>query len=156
MNTNERSKIQQAKLEAFENELLTNLKKNRCTMPIWSELRNNFYDEEEGFIHIDGWLTGDDDEGGLTIAKIDVLTKEVIYIDERAKTDSNVIEIINETILELTDDHKNVPQDNPINYWEMTPEQKNDALIKVGIITAIGLVIILVVTLMFLFSVTLN
>jgi len=53
---------------------------------IWLEIRNDF--EMDNFIHIDGWQTEDDCENGQTIAKVNVLTKEVEYIDERAKTDS--------------------------------------------------------------------
>ena len=67
----------------------------------WSEIHNDF--EDEGFIHIDAWTTSDDNEGGSVIAKINTSTKEVIYLDERAKTNS----LAQESIQEVLDSLKN-------------------------------------------------
>jgi len=39
------------------------------------------------YIYIDSWLTRNVDEEGIAIAKIDKNTEEIIYIDNRAKTD---------------------------------------------------------------------
>lgn len=66
---------------------------------IWAEIHDDF--EDEGFIHIDAWTTADDMEDGKVIAKINVLTKEVIYIDERAKTDGFAQEVINDRLKTL-------------------------------------------------------
>lgn len=63
---------------------------------IWSQISNDF--EDNGFVHIDAWTTEDDNEEGKVIAKIDMITAEVTYIDERAKTDKNAQEAINEAI----------------------------------------------------------
>ena len=63
-------------------------------MNIWGEIRNDF--EDGDIVHIDAWLTDDDNEPGTVIAKVNVRTKEVEYIDERAKTDSYAQEMINE------------------------------------------------------------
>jgi hypothetical protein len=68
-------------------------------MSIWSEIHNDF--EEDGIIFIDAWSTEDDNESGKVIAKINLSTKEVCYLDNRAKTDNFAQEIINEIILEL-------------------------------------------------------
>jgi hypothetical protein len=62
----------------------------------WSEIHNDF--EDEGIIHIDAWTTADDNEGGSVIAKINTQTKEVQYVDERAKTDSFAQEAIKEVL----------------------------------------------------------
>ena len=63
---------------------------------IWSEIRSAYQEDE--FIYIDGYLTDDDMENGNVIAKVNVHTLEVIYNDERAKTDEYAQSIINETI----------------------------------------------------------
>ena len=63
---------------------------------IWSEIRNDF--EDEGIVYIDGYETEDENEGGITIAKINVSTKEVEYIDKRAATDVLAQEKINEIL----------------------------------------------------------
>lgn len=67
---------------------------------IWSEIRNDF--EDDGFVHIDAWTTSDDNEDGRVIAKINIETGEVTYLDERAKTDKIAQEAINEAILYST------------------------------------------------------
>lgn len=68
-------------------------------MSKWAEIRNDFFDDNKMFI--DAWLTDDDNEEGVVIAKIDVNTKEIEYLDEDAKTDSYAQEIINESLIEL-------------------------------------------------------
>jgi hypothetical protein len=69
---------------------------------IWSEIRNDF--EDEGIVSIDAWITGDDNEGGEVIAKVDVRSKAVKYLDDRAKTDSYAQEMIAETLLVMYED----------------------------------------------------
>jgi hypothetical protein len=64
---------------------------------IWGEIRNDFEDDE-GIVHIDAWLTDDDMEGGTVIAKVNTQTKEVEYIDKRAKTDPYAQELIQELL----------------------------------------------------------
>lgn len=66
-------------------------------MSKWAEIRNDFYDDEEQKVYIDAWETDDDNEEGTVIAKVDYKTKEVEYLDEKAKTDSYAQEIIKET-----------------------------------------------------------
>jgi hypothetical protein len=63
---------------------------------IWSEIRNDF--EDEGIVNIDAWLTDDDMEGGTVITKVNVQTKEVEYLDDRAKTDVYAQEMIQEIL----------------------------------------------------------
>jgi len=67
-------------------------------MNIWSEIRNDFEDEEEGKVYIDAYLTPDDNEEGKVIAKVNTSTKEVEYLDDRARTDAYAQEMINETL----------------------------------------------------------
>lgn len=67
-------------------------------MSKWAEIRNDYYDEEEKKVYIDGWKSDCDEEEGLVIAKVNYETKEVEYIDKAAKTDVYAQEIINETL----------------------------------------------------------
>jgi hypothetical protein len=52
---------------------------------IWGEIRTDF--EDNGLIHVDAWISDNDNEEGKVIATISVSSGEVTYIDERAKTD---------------------------------------------------------------------
>lgn len=70
---------------------------------IWSEIRCNFYDEEEHVWIVDAWLTEDDNEPGDVIAKINASGK-VTYLDERAEKDPYVQEIIAEKIKSIKED----------------------------------------------------
>ena len=64
---------------------------------IWGEIRNDFEDDQ-GIVHIDAWLTADDNEEGTVIAKINSDNGTVEYIDERAKTDPYAQEMITEIL----------------------------------------------------------
>ena len=66
-------------------------------MSIWSEIRNIFFVEEEGFVSIDAWLTTNSDEEGKVIARVH-LNGEVSYLDPRAKEDPIAQEVICETL----------------------------------------------------------
>ena len=63
-------------------------------MSIWGEIRNDCEDGDT--VYIDAWLTADDNEEGKVIARVNVRTKEVEYLDDRAKTDSYAQEMIQE------------------------------------------------------------
>jgi hypothetical protein len=60
---------------------------------IWVEIRDDF--EEDGVTYIDAFTTSDDNEEGKVIAKVKS-NGEVIYLDDRAKTDSLAQEVIND------------------------------------------------------------
>lgn len=62
-------------------------------MNIWSEIRNDFIDDD-GIVHIDAFLTDDDNEEGVVIAKVHSLTGSIEYLDERAETDEYAQEMI--------------------------------------------------------------
>ena len=70
-------------------------------MSKYAEIRNDFYDDEEQKVYIDAWLTEDDNEEGVVIAKVSYKTKEIEYLDNDAKTDSYAQEIINETLKDI-------------------------------------------------------
>lgn len=59
---------------------------------IWGEIRNDFQDDD--IIYIDAFLTDDDNEEGKVIAKVNVRTTEIEYLDDRARTDSYAQEMI--------------------------------------------------------------
>ena len=62
----------------------------------WSEIRIDFFDEEEKKWSVDAWKTDDDNEEGSVIAKIDLYTGTVEYFDADAKTDEYAQEEIKE------------------------------------------------------------
>ena len=64
----------------------------------WAEIRSDYYDDEEGVQTVDAWLTDDDNEEGKVIAKIRLVTKEVIYLDKDARRDCYALEVINEVL----------------------------------------------------------
>ena len=66
---------------------------------IWSQINSDH--EDEGEIHIDGYLTDDDNEEGTVIAKVRMIDNEVTYYDERAKTDKYAQEVITECFKRL-------------------------------------------------------
>lgn len=67
----------------------------------YREIRNNYINEEEHKVYIDAWKTGRLNEEGTVIAKIDLTTYEVEYLDEKAKSDPYAQEVIRETISDL-------------------------------------------------------
>lgn len=67
----------------------------------YREIRNNFINEDDHKVYIDAWKTGKPNEEGSVIAKIDIATYEVEYLDERAKSDPYAQEVIRETISDL-------------------------------------------------------
>ena len=66
----------------------------------WAEIRADYYDDEEEKQYIDAWETDDDDEEGSVIAKIDLASGEVEYLDDDAKSDPYAQEVIKEMIEE--------------------------------------------------------
>lgn len=65
-------------------------------MSKYSEIRNDFVDETENKVYIDAWVGNCED--GTVIAKIDVATLKVKYLDKDARTDAYAQEVIKETI----------------------------------------------------------
>lgn len=63
---------------------------------IWGEIRNEF--EENDLVHIDAWVTANDNEEGKVIALVNSSTGDVTYKDERAKTDTYAQEMIQEIL----------------------------------------------------------
>lgn len=67
-------------------------------MSKYGEVRNDYYDEKESKVYIDAWFTYDDNEEGIVVAKVNYKTREVEYLDDDARTDEYVQEVINETL----------------------------------------------------------
>lgn len=67
----------------------------------YREIRNNFVDEEDHKVYIDAWKTENPNEEGSVIAKIDLATYEVEYLDEKAKRDPYAQEMIRKTVSDL-------------------------------------------------------
>lgn len=67
-------------------------------MSKWAEIRNDFICEDSHKIYIDAWLTDNDSEEGIVLARIDIDTHNIEYFDDDARTDCYAQEIINETL----------------------------------------------------------
>ena len=67
---------------------------------IWVDIKADTM-AANGFIYIDAWITKEIPNSGKSIAKINAETKEVIYLDKRAKTNSLAQEVIKETLANL-------------------------------------------------------
>jgi hypothetical protein len=67
-------------------------------MSKWSEIRCDFYDEEEEKYFVEAWKTLNDNEKSEVIAKIDLANKTVEYLDNDAKYDEYAQEVINEML----------------------------------------------------------
>lgn len=97
-------------------------------MSKWKEIKNSFIDEDENVVCIDAWKTNDENEEGKVIAKVDITTKEVTYLDESAKTDRYAQEVIKDAIARIEKDNVSVilvELDNK-GYYErfaLTPEE---------------------------------
>lgn len=66
----------------------------------WTEIRCDFFDEEEKRWLVDAWKTGDDNEEGEVIAKISE-AGEVVYLDVEAEDDEYAKEVIGEKLKEV-------------------------------------------------------
>lgn len=67
-------------------------------MSKWAEIRCDFFDDEEEKWCVDAWLTDDDNEEGTIIAKIDLATKTIEYLDTDARYDEYAQEVIKEML----------------------------------------------------------
>ena len=70
---------------------------------MYAEVRNDYYDSEEGKVFIDAWETDDGDEEGSVVAKVDVATKGVEYLDPAARTDPYAQELITDALRAIED-----------------------------------------------------
>ncbi len=67
-------------------------------MSKWTEIRSDYYDDIEEKQYVDAWLTDDENEEGEVIAKINLATKEVEYLDSDARYDEYAQEVISEVL----------------------------------------------------------
>lgn len=65
----------------------------------WSELRINYYDEEEGCICVDAFESDDENAECVVIAK--VFKDRVEYLDNRARYNPNVLEMVVEATRDI-------------------------------------------------------
>lgn len=99
-------------------------------MSKYGEVRNDYYDEKESKVYIDAWFTDDDNEEGIVVAKVNYKTKEVEYLDEDARTDEYVQEVINETLKNIDDgdfeieleEEVKMNKKNNMAYWDAIDE----------------------------------
>ncbi len=66
----------------------------------YKEVRCDYYDEDERYWCVDAWKTGDDNEGGRTVAVINDFGG-VFYADPDARLCTRVVECINDKLAEM-------------------------------------------------------
>ena len=64
------------------------------------EVRSN-YTDDQNYIHIDVWLSDDDNEEGTTTAIVCGDTKKVFFINNRLRSNSLILEEISEILKSL-------------------------------------------------------
>lgn len=67
-------------------------------MSKWTDIRCDVFNEEEERYMVEAWKAGDTAEHGAVIAKLDLATETVEYIDEDAKTDEYAQTVIREML----------------------------------------------------------
>ena len=65
---------------------------------IWAAINYDYIDDD--YIFFDAWETEDDNEDGEVIAKIDIISGNVLYIDNRARNDKYAQEVIKDAIID--------------------------------------------------------
>lgn len=109
-------------------------KENEKTDCHWSEIRNNYVDDDN-ICYIDAWMTCDDNEEGTVVAYVDMNTAKVIFRNPLAIHDTMVREAIAE-VVDIVKKKKNSLSSNTSmnfirNLWEefgnipMDPETEN-------------------------------
>lgn len=61
---------------------------------MFKEVKNKYYNENEGFYSIDAWRTSNQDEEGIVVAK--VYKDKVVYTRDNYKDIPEIIEKVNE------------------------------------------------------------
>ena len=89
-----------AEIHVMIKEIRKLLNKKADKQSIWTEIRCDFFDEEEQAWLVDAWKTGDDNEEGEVIAKISKYGS-VYYVNDNAKQDVYAQAIINEKLKEM-------------------------------------------------------
>jgi len=66
---------------------------------IWTAINYDYIDDD--FIYLDAWETEEDSEDGEVIAKVNIASSEVKYLDQRAKTDEYAQEAIKDILINI-------------------------------------------------------
>ena len=112
-------------------------------MSKWSDIRCDFFDEEEEKYFVDAWKTDDDSEEGTVIAKLDLANETVEYLDDDAKTDEYAQEVIKEMLEEgyvLTEWNRNFKTERKVDIMDDRIRAKvihGEHKGKIGIVTGI-------------------
>jgi hypothetical protein len=68
-------------------------------MSKWNEITSDYFNEDEQCVYIEGFLTEDENEEGIVIAKVH--DDRIEYTDTDAKTDIYAKEVIQDTVNNL-------------------------------------------------------
>ena len=68
---------------------------------VYTEVRCDYFNEEENYWYVDAWKSDDDNEEGMTIAAINGTTGDVFYVDKSAWDLKEVREVIDEKRKEI-------------------------------------------------------
>lgn len=67
----------------------------------FAEVKCNFFDDYINEWCVDAWKTDSGDEVGEVVARINPITFEVLYANDKYKNDEYVIEVIKEKLKEI-------------------------------------------------------
>lgn len=95
----ERAQYEKEETELFS-AMVSEIRKLLNQTSYWAEIQCNYFDEEEQAWMVDSWKTKKEDEESLAVAKI-AKDGTVTYLDERAKTDAYVQDVIRERLAKL-------------------------------------------------------
>lgn len=86
--------------EELFSDLIQKIRKLLNKTSYWAEIQCDYFDEEEQAWIADSWKTKKEDEESLAVAKI-ANDGTITYLDERAKTDAYVQDVIRERLTKL-------------------------------------------------------
>ena len=92
----ERAQYEKEETELFS-ALVSEIRKRLNNTSYWAEIKCDYFDEEEQAWIVDSWKTKKEGEESLAVAKI-AKDGTVTYLDERAKTDAYVQDVIRERL----------------------------------------------------------
>lgn len=77
--------------------MITKFKIFENSNSVWRTINYDYIDDD--YIYFDAWKTEDDNEEGDIIAKIEIISGEVIYLDDNVRNDKYAQEVIKDAIV---------------------------------------------------------
>ena len=97
-------------------------------MSKWAEIRNDYV--EDDILCFDAWLTDDDNEEGVVIAKLNTKNMMLECIDKDVRRDYYALECIDESIEEYYENRFTIWKDHNTKDWCVLDNTTNHNLIR--------------------------